>query len=282
LINDHWSCIVDPWSLVCDVEDKMNYKDKWVLITGASSGMGSDYAELFASQDANIILTARRESNLVELKNKIATKYPNSKVVIVSSDLSNEEGCQNLIREINKQDIQVHTLINNAGYGIYGEFTEMNWSEVKNMLDLDIISLTYLTHHYVKEMKARNEGQILLVASIGAYQPCPLYASYGAAKAYVLNFGEALNVELAGTNVKISVLSPGVTETEFFERSGQKQSLYQKIVMMKSMPVAKVGIRSMEKGALSVIPGFMNNLIIFLNRFSPRKVTAILAHQLMK
>jgi len=264
------------------VEDKMNYKDKWVLITGASSGMGSDYAELFASQDANIILTARRESNLVELKNKIATKYPNSKVVIVSSDLSNEEGCQNLIREINKQDIQVHTLINNAGYGIYGEFTEMNWSEVKNMLDLDIISLTYLTHHYVKEMKARNEGQILLVASIGAYQPCPLYASYGAAKAYVLNFGEALNVELAGTNVKISVLSPGVTETEFFERSGQKQSLYQKIVMMKSMPVAKVGIRSMEKGALSVIPGFMNNLIIFLNRFSPRKVTAILAHQLMK
>ncbi len=282
MINDHWSCIVDPWSLVCDVEDKMNYKDKWVLITGASSGMGSDYAELFASQDANIILTARRESNLVELKNKIATKYPNSKVVIVSSDLSNEEGCQNLIREINKQDIQVHTLINNAGYGIYGEFTEMNWSEVKNMLDLDIISLTYLTHHYVKEMKARNEGQILLVASIGAYQPCPLYASYGAAKAYVLNFGEALNVELAGTNVKISVLSPGVTETEFFERSGQKQSLYQKIVMMKSMPVAKVGIRSMEKGALSVIPGFMNNLIIFLNRFSPRKVTAILAHQLMK
>ncbi|EQC45328.1 SDR family oxidoreductase [Bacteriovorax sp. Seq25_V] len=263
----------------------MNYKNKWVVITGASSGMGIDYAEVFAEKGANIVLTARREQNLRELETKILSKYPDCKISVIPCDLSSEEGCNFLLSEISKQEIEVHTLINNAGYGIFGEFTEMDYSQLKNMLDLNIISLTYLTHYFVKKMKERNEGQILLVSSVGAYQPCPLYASYGASKSYVLHFGEALSIELANTNVRVSVLSPGMTETEFFERSGQFQddnSLIRKILIMKSKPVVELAIRKLEKGVISFIPGFLNNALAFLNRLSPRKISALVTHEILK
>jgi short-subunit dehydrogenase len=128
----------------------------------------------------------------------------------------------------------------------------------------------------------RGSGHILLVASIGGYQATPTYAAYSASKAYVLLFGEALNVELAPHGVKVSVLSPGITATNFLAVSGQKATLYQRLMMMRSRPVAETGIRAMLAGKASKVPGLGNQLTIFSNRFVPRKLQSFLAYQLMK
>jgi uncharacterized protein len=138
-----------------------------------------------------------------------------------------------------------------------------------------------MTKLFVRDMLARNHGYILQLASIGAYQPSPLYASYAAAKAYVLNFGEALNYELRKTNVKVTVLSPGITATEFLKVSGQQATLYQRTVMMRSPDVVRIGIDALLRGKPSIVPGRLNALMAWSNRLFPRRVQAAVAHRLM-
>jgi hypothetical protein len=131
-------------------------------------------------------------------------------------------------------------------------------------------------------MVARDEGWILQIASIGAYQPSPTYATYSAAKAFVLNFGEALNYELRNTNVKVSVLSPGVTKTEFIEVAGQRKTLYQRLTMMESRPVAALGLDSLALGRPSRVSGLFNRLTIWSLRLMPRRLMAAAAYLFMK
>ncbi len=145
-----------------------------------------------------------------------------------------------------------------------------------------MITLTHLTKLFVKDMVARNRGHILQIASIGGYQPSPLYASYSAAKSYVLNFGEALNYELRKTNVRCTVLSPGITKTEFLQVSGQQPTLYQRLTMMTSADVARIGIESMLKGKSSVVPGWLNAATVWSNRLMPRRMSAAIGYRLMK
>ena len=150
------------------------------------------------------------------------------------------------------------------------------------MLDLDIVSLVHLTKLFVKDMVERDFGRILQVASIGAYQPTPTYATYSAAKAFVLSFGEALNYELRHSQVRVTVISPGVTATEFLEVSGQRPTLYQRMAMMPSRKVAQAGIRAMIKGRPSVIPGLVNSIPTFSLRLMPRRAQTAVANLLMK
>jgi short-subunit dehydrogenase len=150
------------------------------------------------------------------------------------------------------------------------------------MLLLDVVALVHLTKLFVRDMVARNFGYVLQVSSIGAYQPSPTYASYSAAKAFVLSFGEALSYELRGTNVKVSVLSPGVTETEFLQVAGQRKSLYQRMSMMASRPVAEIGIAAMLRGKPSKVAGVMNALTAWSLRFMPRRMQAAMASAAMQ
>jgi short-subunit dehydrogenase len=150
------------------------------------------------------------------------------------------------------------------------------------MLLLDVVALVHLTKLFVKDMVARNFGYVLQVSSIGAYQPSPTYASYSAAKSFVLSFGEALNYELRRTNVKVSVVSPGVTETEFLHVAGQKKSLYQRMSMMASRPVAEAGIRAMLRGKPSKVTGVMNAFTAWSLRFMPRRAQAAMASMAMQ
>ncbi|HEY0601788.1 MAG TPA: SDR family oxidoreductase [Herpetosiphonaceae bacterium] len=257
-----------------------NLRGRTALVTGASSGLGVDFARHLAARGCNLILVARRENQLRAVQEEIRRRY-GVDVQIIPMDLATDDAPQALYDQIKAAGKQVDVLINNAGYGLYGQFTEIEWEREKNMLELDIITLMHLTKLFVKDMVARNFGFILLVSSIGAYQPSPLYASYSAAKSFVLNFGEALSYELRKTNVRCTVISPGITATEFLKVSGQQASLYQRLAMMKSEDVTRIGIESMLKGKPSVVPGRLNTLSVWSNRLLPRRLSAAVAYRLM-
>jgi len=257
-----------------------NIESRTALVTGASSGLGVDFARQLAQRGSNLILVARREDLLQTVQAELVAQYAVN-VDIIPLDLTGPEAPQRLYNQIKQAGKPVDILVNNAGYGLYGAFTEIAWEREKNMLELDIITLMHLTKLFVNDMVARNFGYILLVASIGAYQPSPLYASYSAAKSFVLNFGEALSYELRKTNVRCTVLSPGVTATEFLKVSGQQASLYQRLTMMQSPAVAQIGIDSMLKGKPSVVSGRLNALTAWSNRLMPRRWSAAIASRLM-
>jgi uncharacterized protein len=256
-------------------------RSKTALVTGASSGLGVDFARELAAKGANLVLVARREELLQKVRDELSSKY-GVKVEIVTMDLVEKDAPQRLYDQLKTAGTAIDILINNAGYGVYGPFTEIAWERERNMLELDIITLVHMTKLFVADMVARNSGYILQVASIGAYQPSPLYATYSAAKSFVLNFGEALSYELRRTGVRCTVISPGITATEFLKVSGQQATLYQRMVMMQSAEVAKIGIENMLRGRPSVVPGWLNALTIFSNRFLPRRMQAATAELLMK
>jgi uncharacterized protein len=253
---------------------------QWALVTGASSGLGADFARELAGRGANLVLVARRAENLRALQAEIAARHA-VQIEVIPMDLATPEAPQQLYDQLKTAGRRIDVLINNAGLGLYGRFVDIDWERERNMLELDIVTLTHMTKLFVRDMLARNHGYILQLASIGAYQPSPLYASYAAAKAYVLNFGEALNYELRKTNVKVTVLSPGITATEFLKVSGQQATLYQRTVMMRSPDVVRIGIDALLRGKPSIVPGRLNALMAWSNRLFPRRVQAAVAHRLM-
>jgi len=253
---------------------------KWALVTGTSSGLGVDFARELAKHGMNIVLAARRDSLLRKVSKELIKNY-GINTEIFSIDLSEDKAPLKLYEQIREQGIEIEVLVNNAGYGIYGMFTNIDCETELNMLKLDILALTHLTKLYVKNMVERGRGYILQVASIGAYQPSPTYATYSAAKSYVLYFGEALNYELQNTGVSCTVVSPGITDTEFLKVAGQTPSLYQRLMMMESTAVAQIGVKAMLKRKMSVVPGLMNKLSIYSVKLLPSRLQAALAYATM-
>lgn len=257
-------------------------KGKFALVTGASSGLGKDFSDILGKIGCNLILTARRYNILQAQKETLEKKY-NIRVEIIPLDLAQPNSPEVLYTKTKQLNIAVDILINNAGVGVYGDFSDIPFEEEKNMLNLDVINVVHMTNLFLNDMKKKNFGYILNIASIGAYQPSPKYAIYCAAKSFILSFTEALNYELKNTNIKVTALSPGVTKTEFFQTAGQKKlTWFQKYSIMKSYPVAELGINAMLKGKPSVIAGFLNNLTVFFYRFLPRKSTTAIASWAMR
>jgi short-subunit dehydrogenase len=250
------------------------------LVTGASSGLGVDFARNLAARRCNLILVARRENLLRAQQSEITARY-GVDVEIVPMDLALPDAPQVLFDRVKETGKAVDILINNAGLGLYGEFLDIPWERERNMLEIDIIALVHMTKLFARAMVARNFGFILQVASVFAFQPSPLYASYGAAKRFVLDFGEAVSYELRKTNVKCSVLSPGITATEFLKVSGQQATLYQRMTMMQSADVARIGIEGMLKGKRTVVPGWANIAGAWTARLAPRRFATTMAHRLM-
>ncbi len=255
-------------------------RGKRALVTGASSGLGADFARNLAARGCSVILVARREDLLKSLQQEIRDQHGVEADCIVM-DLSREDAPQALYDQVKASGKAVDVLINNAGFGLYGEFIDIPWEREREMLQLDIITLIHLTKLFVRDMIARNYGYVLQVSSIGAYQPSPTYASYSAAKSFVLYFGEAINYELRKTNVHCTVISPGVTATEFLKVAGQEPTLYQRLMRMKSADVAQIGINAMLRGRSSVVPGVLNSILAWSNRLMPRRVAAALAYRTM-
>ncbi len=255
-------------------------RGKTALVTGASSGLGVDFARQLAELGCHLILVARREEKLHEVAQAVTQQY-GVEVTVLALDLGIDDAAQHLYDQIKAQGKVVDVLINNAGFGLSGEFISLPWAREKAMLELDMITVVHLTKLFVQDMLARNFGYILQIASNAGYQPVPSFATYSAAKSFVLNFGEALSYELRKTNVHCTVLSPGVTATEFFQVAGQRLTLYHRLTMLDSPTVVKIGLKALLAGRPSVVAGYVNATLAWANRFVPRRLAAIIAHQMM-
>lgn len=255
-------------------------KSTWALVTGASSGIGSAFARLLAARGANLVLAARGGAPMEALAATLREAH-GVQVVVEPIDLARPGVGAELAARLAARGIALDILINNAGFGVYGEFHSQPLARTLEMLQLNIASLTELTHVFANDMARRGGGQVLLVASILGYQATPGYAAYAASKAYVLNFGEALHLELAPHGVTVTVLSPGVTATNFMAVSGMSATRFQRMLAMPPEPVAAAGLAAMFKRRQSVMPGALNRLMVLMNRLAPRALQSRIAGYLM-
>ncbi len=263
------------------MSDTTERERELAVVTGASSGLGAEFARLLAGRGFDIVITARREDRLRTLREEITAAHP-VKVEVVAADLGSATGADGLIAAVTALGRPVGVLVNNAGCGLHGPFVEHDGPRVDQMLQLNMVSLTRLTHHFARGMVARKRGRILQVASVGAYQPSPYYAAYSATKAYVLFLGEALQNELRGTGVSCTTLCPGLTETEFHEAANHPKTGIVAATMMSARSVATIGITAMERGRAVVTPGFINKLNAFFIKLMPRSLATWVAGLLMK
>ncbi|MDQ3072836.1 MAG: SDR family oxidoreductase [Bacteroidota bacterium] len=246
------------------------------LITGASSGIGYEFAHIFAREKINLVLVARNRDKLDSLANDLRSGY-GIKILVIAKDLGEEHAVEMVLAEVKAQNIVIDYLINNAGFGEFGLFHETAWNKEKKMIEVNIIALTALTKFFLSDMVKRNTGRILNVASTAAFMPGPLMAVYYASKAYVLHFSEAIAEELKDTKVTVTVLCPGPTESGFQEVAGNQDS---KLTKGKKLPsskeVAELGYKAMMRGQRISIHGFLNYVLISAPRLLPRSwVTSV-------
>ncbi|RZT24195.1 SDR family NAD(P)-dependent oxidoreductase [Fictibacillus sp. BK138] len=251
--------------------------NKTVLITGASSGIGLEFASLFAKDGYHLVLIARNESRLQEIADELKSKY-GVNVTVAAKDLSLPESADELTSGLASAGIEVDVLVNNAGFAAYGPFNETSWKEEKDMIQVNIMALTALTKQLLPGMIKRNSGKILNVASTAAFQPGPLMAVYYATKAYVLSFSEAVNYELRNTNVSVTALCPGATATNFEKRASLESSRLFQSGAMDARDVALEGYKALMDNKSLKIPGFKNNALANLVRFLPRKSVLKIVH----
>ena len=240
-----------------------------VLITGASFGLGADFATLFAADKYDLILVARNKDRLLEIQENLQNKY-GVKVSVISCDLSKHEAAFELKAALDEQSLKVNVLVNNAGFGEFGLFSEIDAIRQQQMMELNVITLTMLTRLLIPDMILRKQGKILQVASTAAFQPGPLMAVYFATKSYVLSFSAALANELKGTGVTVTTLCPGATETHFVKNANLGDSkLFKRMKPASSMDVAKFGVRALHKGKVIAVHGFLNRLLTWSVAFFP-------------
>ena len=243
------------------------------IITGASSGLGKEFAIQLSKLGYDLVLVARRKDKLKEIKQQLETN-----VEIVCLDLSFPTNCIKLYKKYKKENIDL--FINNAGFGVFGEFDETPLDKELEMIDTNIIAVHTLTKLFLQKFKKDNSGHILNVASSAAFQPGPLMSSYYASKAYVYNLSAAIYEELRkdNSNVRISVLCPGPVNTEFNDVAGVKFG----VKALESNDVVQYTIKMMQKGKLRIIPGFSMRLLIFLEKFVPYKLLLKITYKIQK
>lgn len=246
-----------------------------VLITGASSGIGRDMAREFANRNYDLILVARNIERLNELKTQLEVKYKVN-VKVISMDLAKKENCVKLYEENRKIDI----LINNAGFGVFGEFINTDLEKELNLIKTNIIAVHILTKLYLKDMVEKNSGKILNVSSIAGSMPGPLMCAYYSSKAYVLRLSEGIREELNKINskVRISVLQPGPVDTNFNNVAGVKFNLSSK----SSEYVAKYAVKKFLKGKFYIVPGFMIKCAKFFSKITPNFLNAKVCYHMQE
>jgi short-subunit dehydrogenase len=253
---------------------------KTALITGASAGIGLELARLFARHHNDLVLVARRGERLREIAAELEGKHGITAHVIVA-DLAAVDGPHRLFGEVQERGIEIEYLVNNAGFGTFGAFSETDVQSTMDLVRLNIGALTELTALLLPAMIERNSGRVLNVASAAAFQPGPLMATYYASKAYGLHFSEALNEELEGKAVSVTALCPGPVRTEFQQVAGMETSglvLNKRLTSVEE--VAEAGYRAMMRGKAYVIPGLASKLLALSVRFAPRRFVAKFVHRL--
>lgn len=253
----------------------------WVLVTGASSGFGEEFARQYAAMGHSLVLVARRLDRLQALAATLRRQF-NTEVVVEQVDLSDIPAVIRLHDRLRERGIAVDILINNAGHGLQGPFADGKLDAALAMVQLDIASLTAVTHVFAQDMRARRRGRILLVASMLAYQGVENFAVYSAAKAYVLRLGEALHREFKPHGITVTALCPGLSDTGFSQSAQMKVTPLLKLLMMKPAPVVEAGIRALRAGRMSVVPGFANKFLVAFTWATPRWLHQAVLVQAMK
>jgi short-subunit dehydrogenase len=242
---------------------------RWTIITGASSGIGAEMARVFAARGYSLVLTARRGDRLAALQEELAS--PIVRVETIVADLEQPGAAGALLAEIAARGITIHTLVNNAGFGLRGRFATLPLDGQLAMLQLNIVSLTELCRAVLPGLVARGAGGIINVASTGAFQPVPYLGVYAATKAYVLSLSEAMHEEAKGPGVTVTALCPGPTKTEFAKRADMEKSKLFKSGMAADH-VARLAVEGYEAGRAIVVTGGANKVGAFGVRLMPRAV----------
>lgn len=253
-----------------------------VLITGASSGLGLEFSKIFAREGYNLVLVARHEKKLLELKDQLEELY-RIKVEVIPKDLSKQYSAKELFEATTEKNIEVEVLVNNAGFGDFGDFINADLSKQEEMVDLNVKALMQLSHMYLKGMKERDRGKLLNVASVAAFEPGPLMSVYYATKAFVLSFTEALSVELKDTNIIVSALCPGPTKTGFEKKADTEgRGIFKNLKVSTSKYVAEYGYKSLMKGKVIATPGLNNKTLVFSAKISPRSLVRRVSYLIQK
>lgn len=254
--------------------------NKTALITGGASGLGFELALLFAKDSYHLILVDIDAEKLHEAKKKIQQLF-SVDVRIMAKDLSKINISAEIISEL--EDTQIDALVNNAGFGCYGAFHEVDWERQSQMLNLHVLTTTHLTKLVVEGMVKRGSGNILNLSSLAAFQPGPLMSLYYATKGYILSFSEAIANELKGTGVSVTALCPGPTKTSF-QQVVASNSSENKITfnMASAQDVAAYGYKALMKGRAVAIPGVINKILANLPRFIPRNMATRIVRKIQE
>jgi short-subunit dehydrogenase len=256
----------------------MSQNNKWAVITGASSGLGAIFAEQLAQRGLSLILAGRDEARLNEVKTRVG---PNVPVELVIGDLGTDAGVEDLITHLDGRVIDV--LVNNAGFGTYGPFADIEADREHNLVGVNVDALVRLTHAVLPGMLARGRGGILNVASTIAFQPGSYQATYGASKAFVLSLSQALWAETRGTGVTVTALCPGPTETGFVGALGSDVShtaIYKRLAAPE--PVVAAGLRGLDRGRAVVVPGWRLRIMATGGRLSPGWMSALMSARMLR
>ena len=245
------------------------------LVTGASVGIGYELAKVFAERGHDLVLVARDRARLEQAAAQCRTL--GSSVRVIPKDLSEAPAPRELFDELHRDGTRIDVLVNNAGFGTHGCFVEIDLDTDLRLLQVNIVALTHLTKLFAREMVAQGGGKILNVASVAAFQPGPLMATYYASKAYVLHFSEAIAQELRGQGVSVTALCPGPVDTEFQKRAGIEGSRpFRSNRAVDARSVAVAGYDALMRGRRIVIPGIANRILAHTVGFFPRRwVTSI-------
>jgi len=245
------------------------WRGKWALVTGASSGIGWALAEELAARGANLILTARRADRLNQLADEL-TKRHTVQTQIFPADLTKPEAPNEIFSFVRGKGVAVEVLINNAGFGAYGEFRRVDSRRLLNMVQVNVAAVVHMTHLFLPAMVERGSGYILIVASTAAFQPVPYISAYAATKGFDLLFAEGLAEEARRYGVSVCALCPGPTVSEFNQVAGQPRHMGARFET--SEKVAKVGLQALAEGKPRVISGVLNWLTVEAQRIAPRKL----------
>ncbi len=260
-------------------KDALMHDLETVLITGASAGLGAEFAKLFAADGSNLVLVARRLDRLDDLAGDLQ-KRRGIGVRAVARDLSQPGAAADLFKELERDKVRIDIVVNNAGFGARGPFVELPVDLQMQMLQVNVVALTHLTRLFLPAMLERGKGGILNVASTAAFQAGPGMSVYYASKAYVLHFTEGLAEELRGTPISVTCLAPGPTATEFATVANLQRSRLFSSGVMNVEAVARAGHQGFRQGRLLVIPGLKNRLLAFSVRLAPRSFARTITKRL--
>lgn len=247
--------------------------NKTALITGASSGIGYDMSSVFAESGYNVVLIARNKEKLEALANQAREMFGVSARVI-TKDLTEPHAADEIYRELEHEGIEIDVLVNNAGYGLLGDFAFTSKADELGMIQLNIAAVAHLTKLFLPSMIKRGSGRILNIASVAGFQPGPLMTNYSATKAYVVSFSVGLAEEVRENGITVSVLCPGPTFTGFQERAGIHGNSFLKFLFADSRVVARSGYEGLMAGKTVIIPGFFNRIGVFVSRVAPLSLTS--------